>query len=120
MTNAEQPETPGFPDEESDTPVTPSERVIPPLERQPTDRELVDSAIATLKEGFPRIHQKLIPLWGSAQGEAYLDSLIVDERGNRQGFPAEVMRSLLVLQRVHFELFGTFKRADPWETGSRA
>jgi len=122
MTNAEQPETPGFPpafEDEPDAHLTQRDRVIPPLERQPTDKELVDSAIAALKEGFPRIHQKLVPLWGSAQGEAYLDSLIVDERGNRQGFPPDVMRSLLVLQRVHFERFGTFKRVDPWETGSR-
>lgn len=122
MTNAGQSETPGFPsasDEERDTHVAQSDRVIPPLEKQPTDKELVDAAIATLKAEFPRIHQKLIPLWGSAQGEAYLDSLIVDERGNRQGFPPDVMRSLLVLQRVHFELFGTFKRVDPWDTGSK-
>jgi hypothetical protein len=120
--NAEDPETPGFPQ------ILPDEEIKPRGEddvaaapavadKQPTDKELVDAALETLKGVFPRIHQRLVPIWGTAAGEAYLDSLIVDERGNRQGFPADVMRGLLVLQRVHFERFGTFKREDPWEAG---
>jgi hypothetical protein len=120
--NAEDPELPGFP------PILPVEEIKPRGEdsvaapartgdKQPTDKELVVAALQDLKAQFPRIHQKLVPLWGSADGEAYLDSLIVDDRGNRQGFPADILRGLLVLQRVHFERFGTFKRVDPWETG---
>jgi hypothetical protein len=119
--NAEQPETPGFPpimsDEEIGGRVSERDRATPPADRQPTDKQLVSEALEILKAQFPRIHQKLVPLWGSEAGEAYLDSLIVDERGNRQGFPPDVMRGLLVLQRVHFEQFGTFKRVDPWDTG---
>ncbi len=122
--NAQQPETPGFPplmsNEEIDTHVTQRDRMVPPVQKQPTDKELAEAAIATLKAEFPRIHQRLLPLWGTGEGEAYLDSLIVDERGNRQGFPPGVMRSLLVLQRVHFDVFGTFKRVDPWDIGLRA
>ena len=120
--NAEQPDTPGFPPllpaEEIKPRGVDSDRAVPPTgDKQPTDQELVEAALETLRAEFPRIHQKLVPLWGSAAGEAYLDSLIVDDRGNRQGFPPDVMRGLLVLQRVHFERFGTFKRVDPWETG---
>lgn len=119
--NAEEPVTPGFPsllpDEEIEALAKMRDRAVAPVDRQPTDKEMVEAALETLKAGFPRIHQKLVPLWGSAAGEAYLDSLIVDDRGNRQGFPPDVMRGLLVLQRVHFEQFGTFKRVDPWDTG---
>lgn len=119
--NAEQPETPGFPplpgDEEIEARAGERDRTTPPADRQPTDKELVNAALETLKAEFPRIHQQLVPLWGTPAGETYLDSLIVDDRGNRQGFPADVMRGLLVLQRVHFEQFGTFKRVDPWDTG---
>jgi hypothetical protein len=119
--NAELPGTPGFPpllsDEELEANVAERDDTNTSLQKQPTDKELADAAIATLKAEFPRIHKNLLPLWGTAQGEAYLDGLIVDERGDRQGFPPDVLRSLLVLQRVHFELFGTFKRVDPWDTG---
>ena len=87
------------------------------VQRQPTDKELTDEAVALLKTLFPRIHQNLVTLWGTGPGEDYLDGLIMDERGNRQGFPPDVLRALLVLQRVHFQRFGTFKKIDPWDVG---
>ena len=63
--------------------------------------------------------RQLLALWGTLQGEVYLDGLIVDERGNRQGFPADALRALLVLQRVQFQQYGTCKRVDPWDVASR-
>jgi hypothetical protein len=85
------------------------------MQRQPTDKELAEEAIALLKSLFPRIHQNLVTLWGTGPGETYLDGLIMDDRGNRQGFPPDVMRALLVLQRVHFQTFDTFRKFDPWD-----
>lgn len=83
--------------------------------REPSEKERFDGAVAVLKKNFPRIHQSVVSLWGTAQGEIFLDGLIVDDRGGRQGFPPDVMQGLLLLQRVHFQKFGTFKKVDPWE-----
>lgn len=85
------------------------------MRRPLSDRELADEAAARLREQFPRIYRQLAALWGSAAGECYLDELIVDQRGDRNGFPPPVMHALLILQRVHFRQFGTFKKVDPWD-----
>lgn len=119
---AEQRETLDLPqimsEEEIDAQVRDSEVVDRQHQPPPTDKQLADEAVAMMKTLFPRIHQNLLALWGTGQGEAYLDGLIVDERGNRQGFPPDVLRGLLVLQRIHFQKFGTFKKVDPWDVGS--
>ena len=118
MIVAEESEFPQIMSEaEIDAKIPVSEVVNPCNQRLPTDKELTEEAVALLKTLFPRIHQRLVTLWGSGPGEDYLDGLIVDDRGNRQGFPPEVLRGLLVLQRVHFQRFGTFKKIDPWDVG---
>ena len=118
MIIAEEPEFPQIlSDAEIDANIPVSEVLTPGNQRQPTDKELTEEAVALLKTLFPRIHQRLVTLWGSGPGEDYLDGLILDDRGNRQGFPPDVLRALLVLQRVHFQTFGTFKKIDPWDVG---
>jgi hypothetical protein len=115
---AEEPEFPQImSDAEIDAKVPVDEVANQKFQRQPTDKELADGSVALLKSRYPRIHQTLVAIWGTGPGEAYLDGLIMDERGNRQGFPPEVLRALLVLQRVHFQAFGTFKKVDPWDIG---
>jgi hypothetical protein len=117
---AEEPEFPQMmSDAEIDANVPVSEVADQKVQRQPTDKELAEEAVALLKSLFPRIHQNLVTLWGTGPGETYLDGLIVDDRGNRQGFPLDVLRALLVLQRAHFQTFGTFKKIDPWDVGFR-
>jgi hypothetical protein len=113
---AEEPEFPQImSDAEIDANVPVGEAVNQKIRRQPTDKELADDAVALLKMLFPRIHQNLVTLWGTGPGEDYLDGLIMDDRGNRQGFPPDVFRAVLILQRVHFQTFGTFKKIDPWD-----
>lgn len=98
----------------------PAQEVTQGGARRPlSDRELADEAAACLREHFPRIHRQLAAGWGSSAGEGYLDELIVDCRGDRNGFPPPVMHALLILQRVHFRQFGTFKKVDPWDIGLR-
>ncbi len=117
---AEEPEFPQImSDAEIDANIAVSDLVKEKIQRQPTDKDLADEAVALLKSLFPRIHQNLVTIWGTGPGEAYLDGLIMDDRGNRKGFPPDVMRALLVLQRVHFQTFGTFKRVDPWDAGMK-
>ena len=80
-----------------------------------SDEELAEDALVLLKSDFPRIYASLTVLWGTRQSETFLDGLILDDRGNRQGFPPTAMSALLALQRVHYQQFGTFKRVDPWD-----
>ena len=51
--------------------------------------------------GFDRIAIRLRLSWGTAEGEAYLRTLIVDERGNRLGFPPEVFAAIIKLANNH-------------------
>lgn len=84
-----------------------------------SDEQLTARAVAMLRTLFPRIHDRLGATWGSRQCEDYLDRLILDDRGDREGFPPSVLDALLVLQRVHVKEFGSFKRRDPWDEGFR-
>jgi hypothetical protein len=55
-----------------------------------------------LARKFPRIANSIAELWRRvARCEEYLDSLVVDLRGNRTGFPPEVAQELTAL-RSHF------------------
>lgn len=89
--------------------------IVDRAQPEQSEKQRFDEAVAAVKMKFPRIHQSIVSLWGTAQGEAFLDGLIVDERGGRQGFPPDAMQALLLLQRVHFQKFGTFKKVEPWE-----
>jgi len=58
-----------------------------------------------LTRRFPRIANSIGQLWpGVAACEDYLESLVVDRRGNRTGFPPEVARELTALRSYYTEL----------------
>jgi hypothetical protein len=59
-----------------------------------------------LEAKFPRIAATIRDLWGSSKLDRYLDQLLIDDRGSRNGFPAEVVEALLALSRQHSERFG--------------
>lgn len=56
-------------------------------------------AKAALEE-LPRVCEQIKLLWFYPECENLLDKLIIDERGNRSGFPREVMDELLFLARL--------------------
>ena len=56
---------------------------------------------STLEQQFPRIAQKLTATWRSEACAAYLSSLTVADRPDRQGFPAEVMEDLMMLYEIN-------------------
>ena len=63
---------------------------------------------------FPRIANLLAVLWqypGSLR--RYVDDLLVDKRGIRQGFPLEILRELYALRAYYDQLHPGFSR--PWE-----
>ena len=43
----------------------------------------------------------------------YLDDLLVDKRGNRQGFPLDILRELFALRAYYDQLHPESSR--PWE-----
>lgn len=58
-----------------------------------------------LARRFPRIANSVAEMWRRvAPCEAYLDTLVVDQRGDRTGFPPDVARELTVLRNYYAEL----------------
>ena len=58
-----------------------------------------------LEESYPRILEKIIMLWGSPEIDDCLNDLLIDTRGGRAGFPAEVMAEIFNLQNLHDRLY---------------
>lgn len=68
-----------------------------------------------LLASFPRIAARIAGLWGHREIEAYFQDLMIDERGNRQGFPPEVLMDILRLRTYHRGLFPPQVRSvDTW------
>jgi hypothetical protein len=63
---------------------------------------------------YPRIFNKIAELWGRPLlCEKYLDELLMDERGTRQGFPADVAAELTAL-KTHFIATANIHHFDVW------
>jgi hypothetical protein len=70
-----------------------------------------------LAERFPRIVNKLTTLWRRPmQLDEYFDELIIDKRGNRQGFPLSILMELTNLKE-HFETAFPV-RSNVWNGGA--
>ena len=73
-----------------------------PEQPQPTP---VDH-FAVIHDKFPRIAETIRVLWGEPELQKYLTNLIFDDQHykngqSRQGFPTDVMESLLVIHNKH-------------------
>lgn len=69
-----------------------------------------------LEAQHPRIFSKLGDLWGTPMIDAYLDDLVIDKRGGRQGFPADVMADIFHLYSLHERFLAQTRaqKADVW------
>jgi hypothetical protein len=73
-----------------------------------------DTRPNALLNKFPRIGNLLAVLWQDPVSlRRYMDDLLVDKRGNRQGFPLDVLRELFAL-RAHFDQMNP-ETSRPWE-----
>ncbi|HXF07057.1 MAG TPA: hypothetical protein VNK45_00755 [Candidatus Acidoferrales bacterium] len=81
-------------------PVTP----LPPPNEDPR---------CALERKFQRIADKIVESWPRADCAKYIDSLLVDTRGGRQGFPPEVVSELFVLHALLEEHHSP--QRDRWE-----
>jgi hypothetical protein len=92
---------------------------VEPLPRRPADVNpvLLDATIAWMAElpyavrptelarRFPRIANSIAELWRRvSRCEEYLDSMVVDQRGDRKGFPPAVAMEITALRAYYAEL----------------
>lgn len=65
--------------------------------------------VLILIETFPRIGNRIVLLWGTVDLQDYLNTLIVDERGGREGFPYAVAESLLRIHSEHHKMVSEYE-----------
>lgn len=76
---------------------------IPSLRRR-LRQQLAENASAypsQLEQRFPQILARVVELWGTADLDHYLNSLMVADRADRQGFPADAAREIFRLSLIH-------------------
>lgn len=68
----------------------------------------LDARPHELARQFARIANQLCAMWDHpAECRVCFDELLVDKRGSRKGFPAEVVTDLMRLRRVHADQYPT-------------
>jgi uncharacterized protein len=73
-----------------------------------------------LEAKYSRVFNKIMAMWGTQALEEHFSDLIVDKRGGRAGFPAEVAADIILLSRLHTRILENagMKRpdgaTDPW------
>jgi hypothetical protein len=85
------------------------------LVRLPTEVKLTRLAVR-----FPRIANRIADSWSRPDVlKAYLNGLLIDERGGRQGFPPEIVAELFKLSRYYeTQVFPTedeVAKTDIWD-----
>lgn len=74
---------------------------------------LISHARAAI-EAHPHLLQPLCTLWGHPEFDRYVNRLVVDDRGGRKGFSAEVVEELLFLAQLNHQFCPTWRPRDPW------
>lgn len=73
-----------------------------------------DKLPINLQDKFPRIAEKVEELWGTREAMPYLDSLLLSDRDDRNGFNEEVLREITYLKQLHEYEFPEISR-DPFD-----
>lgn len=76
--------------------------------------ENISPDIKLILEQFPRIGNRILLLWGTVELQNYLHTLIIDERGDRQGFPPPVIEAILQIYKDHEKLIPDDDK-DTWD-----
>jgi hypothetical protein len=81
-----------------------------PERREPTNArpQVNTDPRSALEIQYPRIVEQLALKWSQYDCEQFLNGLMLDERGDRQGFPVNVIDDLLMLH-------GTWTRLPEWD-----
>jgi hypothetical protein len=68
-----------------------------------------------VERNFPRIAATIREQWGKRWLDDYLARLVIDERGNRQGFQLDTLSAIMEIARLHSDQFGLARPVRPWE-----
>lgn len=81
-----------------------------------TEEEIFVESMVTLQTEMPRIHKLMTLMWGHPKDfDPWIETLWLDDRGDRQGFSPKVMLALHKLHDLHVKKFGTItKNHDAW------
>ena len=63
-----------------------------------------EKARSAIEVRFPHITRELSANWKIGQLDLYLDRLLIDTRGGRQGFPEDVLEELMFLSGIRWHL----------------
>jgi len=74
--------------------------------------------IPELEVGYRHVVDRLLKCWGNVEAFAVVHhDLVIDSRGDRAGWPADVWSDLVLLQEIHDEAYGTLPHgAEPWKS----
>lgn len=70
-------------------------------ERRPDTVGLRD--FSAIERRFPHIAHNLVRLWQTRDIDRYMDSLLIDSRGDRLGFSEEVLEELVFLAGIRWQ-----------------
>jgi hypothetical protein len=59
---------------------------------------------SAIETRYPRIAHELSARWKGRDIDTYLDNLLIDTRGNRMGFPADVLEEIMFLAGIRWYL----------------
>lgn len=70
-----------------------------------------------LEQKYERILNKITDLWDTPEIDDYFADLLMDKRGDRQGFPQDVAHEIVILSKTHEMLKqqAAAETSDPWE-----
>jgi uncharacterized protein len=74
-----------------------------PTARSPHSSNAVEYT-TILESKYPRIMENIVVLWGFQEMNEFFRKLILDDRGDRQGFPPEAWDELNTLSTLHLIL----------------
>lgn len=78
--------------------------------RNLTDDEIYDESMKLVELDMPRIHKLILLMWGHPNDfDKWFNSIWLDDRGDRQGFPPFVMAALTKLHDIHVKRFGAME-----------
>lgn len=66
--------------------------------------------VSELEKGFPHIVERVVKTWGRQECLEYIESLMVDVRGGRGGFPFQAIDEIMLLREVHLAQYRDARR----------
>jgi len=85
----------------------------------PNAGALVDPAhFSAIELNYLRVVKRLQQCWGNVEAFAVVHhDLVIDQRGDRGGWPDDVWEDLVLLQKIHDSVFGELPSgAEPWKS----